>query len=116
MGFEGTIFVVGFHATPAFSVVRYAAMKTWFFYLARCSDDSLYAGVCLDLDQRIAEHNTGTGTKYTCGRRPVELAYWETYTTKGDALRREAVVKKKTRKEKEHLIYMAIVDGRLKAD
>ena len=97
------------------TAVRVGALHGNGVYRARQASDSVEI-LHEDLDQRIAEHNAGTGAKYTRGRRPVELAYWETYTTKGDALRREAVVKKKTRKEKEHLIYMVIVDGRLKAD
>ena len=42
-----------------------------FFYLARCADESLYAGTCVDLDARLEKHNAGTGAKYTRSRRPV---------------------------------------------
>lgn len=74
-----------------------------FFYLARCSDDSLYAGVCNDLRQREAAHNAGTGAKYTRGRLPVVIVYSEAFPTLGAAQRKEAQVKKWKRKRKEQL-------------
>lgn len=75
-----------------------------FFYLARCSDDSLYAGVCNDLTAREEAHNTGTGAKYTRGRRPVRMIYSEEFPTLGAAQRREAEVKKWKKVEKERLV------------
>ncbi len=75
----------------------------WFFYLARCSDGSLYAGTCRDLDRRVAEHNVGTGAKYTRSRQPVHLVYSEQHKTKHAALRRESEVKKWTKMRKEDL-------------
>ncbi len=74
-----------------------------FFYLARCSDGSLYAGVCNDLCQREAAHNAGTGAKYTRSRRPVRMIYSEKFPTLGAAQRREAEVKRWKRKRKEQL-------------
>ena len=31
-------------------------MDKWSVYLVRCKDDSLYAGVALDVDRRLEEH------------------------------------------------------------
>jgi putative endonuclease len=45
----------------------------WFFYLVRCCEDSLYAGVTTDLNRQVAEHNAGTASKYTRLKRPVRL-------------------------------------------
>ena len=50
-----------------------------FFYLARCSDGSLYAGTCLDLQKREELHNTGKGAKYTRSRAPVKIIYHEIF-------------------------------------
>ncbi|MGN1221608.1 MAG: GIY-YIG nuclease family protein, partial [Christensenellales bacterium] len=44
------------------------------------------------------------GAKYTRSRLPVKLLYWEEYPDKGEALRREAAIKKMTRKQKEELV------------
>lgn len=74
------------------------------FYLVRCADDSLYAGYCRDVTQRIATHNSGKGAKYTRARLPVTLVYHENFRTQSKAMRREAEVKKWSRKEKLALI------------
>ncbi|HVW66442.1 MAG TPA: GIY-YIG nuclease family protein [Candidatus Peribacteraceae bacterium] len=75
-----------------------------FFYLARCSDDSLYAGTCVDLKEREAKHNDGSGAKYTRSRRPIRIIYHEEFDTLSEARKREAEVKKWTKAEKEALI------------
>lgn len=75
-----------------------------FFYLARCSDDSLYAGTCVDVRDRTAKHNLGVGAKYTRGRRPVSIVYTEEYGTLPEARRREAEVKRWRKGRKEALI------------
>jgi putative endonuclease len=75
-----------------------------YFYLARCSDRSLYAGTCIDLQAREAKHNDGTGAKYTRSRRPVKIVYHEEFSTLGEARKREATVKRMDRKEKMGLI------------
>lgn len=72
-----------------------------FVYILECSDKTLYIGYTNDLEKRVLAHNTlNTGAKYTRGRRPVKLKYFEKFETKSLALKREAVLKKMTRKEK----------------
>lgn len=73
--------------------------KNW-AYLLRCADGSLYAGWTNNLDRRLAAHNAGRGAKYTRSRRPVELAWCEAYPTPGEAMRREAALKRLSRAEK----------------
>ena len=73
-------------------------------YILRCSDGSLYTGWTNDLDKRINDHNLGKGAKYTKARRPVELAYYETFTTKEEAMRREYAIKQLPRKQKMEII------------
>lgn len=69
-----------------------------------CSDDSLYTGWTTDLDRRIKAHNSGKASKYTRGRLPAELVYYESYIHKVDAQRREYAIKQLPRKEKLKLI------------
>jgi len=72
-----------------------------FVYILKCSDDTLYIGYTNDIEKRLVAHNTSnTGAKYTRGRRPVALKYFEKFETKSEAMKREAVLKKMTRKEK----------------
>jgi putative endonuclease len=62
----------------------------WYFYLVRCRDGSLYAGVTTDLWRRIGELNAGRETKV---RRPVMLVYAERYALKRSALRRKREIR-----------------------
>lgn len=77
-------------------------------YLLKCGDGSLYCGWTNHLEERVQAHNEGRGAKYTRGRRPVELVYYEEFATKQEAMQREWAVKRLSRKEKLRLI----ADGR----
>ena len=75
-----------------------------FFYLARCADESLYTGTCVDLAEREQKHNDGSGAKYTRSRRPVRIVYHEEHESLSAARRREAEVKKWPKERKEELL------------
>jgi len=74
-----------------------------YFYLAKCSDDSLYAGTCIDLRAREKLHNEGKGAKYTRCRRPIKIIYHEEFSSLSEARKREAEVKKWDREKKKQL-------------
>lgn len=76
----------------------------YFFYLAHCSDGSLYAGITNNLTRREARHNRGTGAKYTAKRRPIVIVYSEEFESKSEAAKREREVKKWSRRKKIRLI------------
>lgn len=76
----------------------------WYVYLLRCADDTLYAGCTNDPQRRLQQHNAGQGAKYTRSRRPVTLVYLEQAEDHSQALRREAALKRLSRKEKLALI------------
>lgn len=77
----------------------------WNVYIVRCADGSLYTGIAKSLRKRIAEHNSSNlGAKYTRTRRPVKLAYVENCDSRSSASKREAVIKKMSKIEKEALI------------
>ena len=85
---------------------------TAYAYIVECSDGTLYAGWTNDLDKRVAAHNAGQGAKYTRGRRPVTLRYYEAFEDKSGAMRRESALKKLSRAEKRALIESgAVVDN-----
>jgi putative endonuclease len=79
----------------------------FYFYIVRCSDNSLYCGRTNNLQRRIIEHNQGKSksARYTRTRRPVKLVYFEEYPTVGQALQREAQVKKWPKAKKEKLVW-----------
>lgn len=73
-------------------------------YILRCADGTLYTGWTNDLQKRLAAHNSGKGAKYTRTRLPVELAYFEEFSTKEEAMSREWHIKQMSRSEKLLLI------------
>ncbi|MCD7751809.1 MAG: GIY-YIG nuclease family protein [Lachnospiraceae bacterium] len=73
-------------------------------YILRCSDGTLYTGWTNNLKKRLKSHNEKTGAKYTRGRTPVRLVYYEEYDTKEEAMRREFAIKRLTRAQKMTLI------------
>ena len=75
-----------------------------YFYLARCSDGSFYAGYTNNIQKREKAHNAGKGAKYTAGRKPVKIVYWEEFETQTEAMRRVIEIKKWSRIKKEKLI------------
>jgi putative endonuclease len=78
----------------------------WHVYMVRCADNTLYTGTAVDVQRRIDEHNGlgRRGARYTRGRRPVCLCYMEACASRGEALRREAAIKKMSRAAKEVLL------------
>ena len=72
-------------------------------YMLICKDKTYYIGYTNDLEKRIKAHNEGKGAKYTKGRGPVELVYYEEYEDKTAAMRREWEMKQLTRTQKEIL-------------
>jgi putative endonuclease len=77
---------------------------TWYCYLLRCADDTLYCGITNDLVKRLDAHNDGTGAKYTRIRTPVEMVYQEVCEDRSAASKREIVIKKLSREKKLALI------------
>ncbi|MCL2568410.1 MAG: GIY-YIG nuclease family protein [Oscillospiraceae bacterium] len=73
---------------------------SYYVYILRCTDNTLYTGWTTDLDARLESHNNGTGAKYTRGRGPLELVYTETLATKPAAMQREYAIKQLSRSEK----------------
>lgn len=79
-------------------------MTYGYVYILRCKDDSLYTGWCIDLEKRLALHNSGKGAKYTRSKRPCTLVYYEEISNKSEALKREISIKKLTKAKKEDLV------------
>lgn len=79
-------------------------MNKFFVYLLQCSDNTLYCGYTTDLKKRIQTHNNKNGAKYTRSRTPVKLVYFEEFSNKSDALKRECSIKKLSKLQKNKLI------------
>lgn len=81
---------------------------SWHVYILRCADGSLYTGVARDLQRRVLQHNgeLAGGSRYTRGRRPVELLWSDAEVDRSAAQRREASIKKLSRDQKLRLLQL----------
>ncbi len=77
--------------------------KRAFVYMIRCANNSLYTGWTDNPFARLHKHKTGTGSKFTRGFNAQRFEYLEELATKSEALKREATIKKLTKKAKEAL-------------
>jgi len=62
------------------------------YVLKSLKDGNLYKGSTSDLKKRVERHNLGQ-VPSTRSRRPFKLVYYEGYTAKADALKREIFIK-----------------------
>ncbi|MGI8920476.1 MAG: GIY-YIG nuclease family protein [Solirubrobacteraceae bacterium] len=79
-------------------------MPAAWVYLLRCRDGSLYTGWTVDLQRRLARHATGTASRYTASRRPLELALALPMADRSAARRGEAAIKRLSRAQKLALV------------
>ncbi|MCA9372323.1 GIY-YIG nuclease family protein [Candidatus Woesebacteria bacterium] len=79
---------------------------SYFCYIVRCADGSLYTGITTDIQRRLKEHNSKSirGAKYTRFRLPVKLVHSEQFPDRSSAMKREYEIKHLPREEKEQLI------------
>lgn len=80
-----------------------------YIYIVECSDGTLYTGYTNNIEKRLQAHNSNNGAKYTRGRTPVSLKYFEEFDNKSDAMKREAQIKKMRRGKKLLLINAKII-------
>ncbi|UCE76737.1 MAG: GIY-YIG nuclease family protein [Gammaproteobacteria bacterium] len=76
----------------------------WQVYMILCSDDSLYTGITTDVARRLAQHAARRGARYFRARRPREIVYLESGHSRSSASRREALIKRLKRADKQALI------------
>ena len=76
-----------------------------YLYILCCLDGSYYVGITRkELEVRVAEHNNGLLGGYTSSRRPVRLAFAESFEKITDAIAAERQIKGWSRAKKEALI------------
>ena len=76
---------------------------SWFVYVLECEDGSLYTGIALDVQARFEQHAAGKGAKYTRARKPRRVLASFECAGRGEALRREAAIKRLTAAQKRSL-------------
>ena len=80
--------------------------KKWLIYILECIDGSLYCGITNNLEKRLKQHKGEIkgGAKYTRSHWPCKLVYKEKSASRSQALKREAIIKKMSKVEKQTLI------------
>lgn len=73
-------------------------------YILECLDESLYTGITTDLKRRFFEHKSGKGGRYTRAKGVKKIVYTEKCKDRSTASKREAEIKKMSRKSKQKLI------------
>ena len=75
--------------------------------MVTCADGTFYTGITTDVDRRLRQHNGKIvgGAKYTAVRRPVVLSYQFPCGDRSSAQKKEHIIKKMTRMEKQELIH-----------
>lgn len=76
----------------------------WHVYILKCKDNKLYTGITKNLKRRLNEHRCGRGGRFTRIRTPVKLVYYKNTLNRSRALKKEAEIKKLSRKSKLDLI------------
>ena len=80
--------------------------NNWLIYILKCVDDSLYCGITNNIEKRLKQHKGEIigGAKYTRSHWPCKLVYKEKSASRSQALKREAIIKKMSKVEKQTLI------------
>jgi len=87
----------------------------WCVYALRCRDGSIYIGSTNSLKRRLAQHDSGAGSKFVRARKPFELARVISCPSSREAHQLEYRLKKlKRRKKLEELSLDP--DGRPRSD
>lgn len=69
-------------------------------YILECGDGTLYTGITTDMKRRFLEHVNKKGASYTTARGVRKIVYTETVPDRSLASKREAEIKKLSRKDK----------------
>lgn len=73
----------------------------FYVYILFCADGTYYTGWTTDVQKRVQTHNKGKGAKYTRGRLPVRLLWYDAFNTKSEAMKKEYALKQLSRGRKE---------------
>jgi putative endonuclease len=77
----------------------------FYVYILKCVDSSYYTGHTDDLEKRLAEHGGGAiHSCYTYKRRPVQLVFNQSFSSREEALAAEQQIKGWSRAKKEAMM------------
>ena len=77
---------------------------TYFLYILKCADGSLYTGITTNLARRLQEHKNKKGGHYTSAHGALDFIYTEDCKDRSTASKREVEIKRMKRNEKLALV------------
>ncbi len=81
------------------------ATKDWFVYIIQAENGHYYTGITTDIARRFSEHQSKQGgARFFHTSAAKKLVYQETQPNRSEASKREASIKKLSRKDKINLI------------
>lgn len=75
----------------------------WYVYIIECLDGFYYTGLTWNLEQRMEQHKSGKGSRFTGKHGFKKLVYFEEFYNLTEARNRERQIKDFSRKKKEAL-------------
>jgi len=73
---------------------------SWYVYILKMADNSLYTGVTNNLKQRLKKHGSGKGSKYVRSKLPIKEVYLGEVMTKTEAMKKEYFIKRLKKEDK----------------
>jgi len=78
---------------PDVRIKKFFEKMSYYAYILKSkSHGTFYYGHCEDLEKRLNQHNKGR-VKYTKGRMPWKVHYFEIFKTRSEAMKREKYFK-----------------------
>jgi putative endonuclease len=78
--------------------------RSYYVYIVASLSRTLYTGVTNDLERRVVEHKSGTGSRFVSRYRVTSLVYFEEFSDINAAIEREKQIKGLARSKKIALI------------
>ncbi|MFH1874297.1 MAG: GIY-YIG nuclease family protein [Pseudomonadota bacterium] len=76
----------------------------WYVYIVECQDGTYYTGCTWNVENRLEQHISGLGAKYTGKHGVKRLAYYEEHDDLEVARKREKQIKNWRQEKKKKLI------------
>lgn len=80
------------------------AAENWTVYIIQTTTGKLYTGITTNLERRMQMHQNKKGARFFHFSDPKKVLYSESQPNRSEASKREAAIKKLSRKEKLELI------------
>lgn len=82
--------------------------KQWCVYVLKCRNNYLYVGITNNIDKRLNEHESGSGSKFVRSWRPFELVKTIFCENRSEALKLEYALKRLKRNKKIEMLDLDI--------